>query len=196
MDGWAATALVKGRSGPVGRWSELLSAARAFHKAVRRESRPSFLDHRTHRWALADRVAWGEAKVEPVGAVAPLLADLIRHIRPVREQHHQLVHGDLSGNVLFAKGLPPAIIDFSPYWRPPTYAEAITAVDALLWFGATDQVLHLVQRDSESTQLLLRAVIFRLIVLNECARVDAGALEELPLFRAATARIGRFGGTI
>jgi uncharacterized protein (TIGR02569 family) len=194
VDGWAATTLVEGRSGPPGRWSELLSAARAFHKAVRGESRPSFLDHRTHRWALADRVAWGEASVEPVGAVALLLEDLTRLLRPVREQRNQLVHGDLSGNVLFTPGLPPAIIDFSPYWRPATYAEAITAVDGLLWFDAANEVLHLVRRDSESTQLFLRAVIFRLVALNEYARVDPSAVEDLPLFWAATAQIGRLGG--
>jgi hypothetical protein len=54
----------------------------------------------------------------------------------------QLVHGDLGGNVLFAPSLAPAIIDFSPYWRPPGYAEAVAAVDAFLWFGAGDHVLR------------------------------------------------------
>jgi hypothetical protein len=45
-------------------------------------------------------------------------------------------------------------------------------------------------------QLLLRAVIFRLVALNECASVDAGAVEELPLLRAAIAQIGRLGGPV
>ncbi len=30
----------------------------------------------------------------------------------------QLVHGDLTGNLLFHTSLPPAVIDLSPYWRP------------------------------------------------------------------------------
>ena len=30
----------------------------------------------------------------------------------------QLIHGDLTENILFAEGLSPAVIDFSPYWRP------------------------------------------------------------------------------
>jgi len=30
----------------------------------------------------------------------------------------QLIHSDLGGNVLFHDQLPPAIIDFSAYWRP------------------------------------------------------------------------------
>lgn len=47
----------------------------------------------------------------------------------------------------------------SPYWRLSTDAEVIAAADGLLWFDAADQVLHLVRGESESTQLLLRAVI-------------------------------------
>lgn len=56
-------------------------------------------------------------------------ARLTRLIRPVCGPS-QLVHGDLSGNVLFAEGLAPAIIDFSPYWRPTSYADAIVVIDA------------------------------------------------------------------
>jgi hypothetical protein len=39
--------------------------------------------------------------------------------------------------VLFHDGLPPAIIDFTPYWRPVGYASAIVVADALVWEGAT-----------------------------------------------------------
>jgi len=52
------------------------------------------------------------------GARARILAGLRAATAPVRAQA-QLVHGDLSGNVLLADGLPPAVIDLSPYWRPP-----------------------------------------------------------------------------
>jgi tRNA A-37 threonylcarbamoyl transferase component Bud32 len=31
------------------------------------------------------------------------------------QQRAQIVHGDLTTNVLFAEGLPPLIIDVSPY---------------------------------------------------------------------------------
>jgi len=40
------------------------------------------------------------------------------------------------GNVLFADASPPAVIDFSPYWRPAGLALAVAAVDALMWGGA------------------------------------------------------------
>jgi hypothetical protein len=46
------------------------------------------------------------------------------------------VHGDLTNNVLLRAGQPPGIIDFSPYWRPPEYAEGIIVADALSWHGA------------------------------------------------------------
>ena len=51
------------------------------------------------------------------------------------------MHGDLTGNVLFARGLPPAVIDFSPYWRPVGFASAVVVGDALLWEGADESLL-------------------------------------------------------
>ena len=48
----------------------------------------------------------------------------------------QLIHGDLSGNVLFHAELPPAIIDFAACWRPVAFASAIVVADALVWEGA------------------------------------------------------------
>ena len=38
--------------------------------------------------------------------------------------------------MLFADASPPAVIDFSPYWRPAGLALAVAAVDALMWGGA------------------------------------------------------------
>lgn len=52
---------------------------------------------------------------------------------PPPSQHLPFIHGDLTGNVLFAAGRAPAVIDFSPYWRPPVFAEAIVVADGLLW---------------------------------------------------------------
>jgi hypothetical protein len=37
----------------------------------------------------------------------------------------QLVHGALTAIVLFEQGLAPAVIDFSPYWRPSASGEAV-----------------------------------------------------------------------
>ena len=146
--GWSAAARVDGESRPAMDWAGLLSAGRAFHAAVRNETRPAFLEQRDHRWAVADRVAWGEARIEPLAPVADLLRVLHALLRPV-DVVNQVIHGDLSGNVLFAPGCLPAVIDFSPYWRPAAYADAIVAVDGLLWFGAGPELIDLASTGAE-----------------------------------------------
>jgi uncharacterized protein (TIGR02569 family) len=187
--GWCASRLVPGETGPAGRWPPLLAAARAFHAELQPTTRPAFLARRTHRWALADRVAWGESTFEPLPAVRPLMDRLTAVLRPVSADC-QLVHGDLSGNVLFAGGLAPAIIDFSPYWRPAAYADAIIAVDGLLWYGADRGLLTLAGTTPEFPQLLVRALIFRLVAHNEQARLsEALSPDELAQFAAVVSEV-------
>ncbi len=194
--GWSAATFVQGESAPAGTWRDVLAAAHAFHAALRHEGRPEFLQRRQHRWALADRVAWGEASADPVPELEPVLARLAALVQaPTRADVSQVVHGDLAGNVLFAPGLPPAIIDFSPYWRPTTYAAAIVAVDGMLWFGADNTLLRQIADEAGSTMPLVRAIIFRLIALNERSRVDRSAMEELPLFLSAASAIERLHGS-
>lgn len=158
VDGWTATEFVAGDADPSGRWDELLAAARAFHAALRNAARPGFLDRRTHRWAHADRVGWNEADATVPSEHLRRLQALLRRV----DAPSQLVHGDLCGNVLFADGRPPAIIDFSPYWRPAGYAEAIVIADALLWHDANDELVVARGHVADFPQLLARAVIFRL----------------------------------
>ena len=74
------------------------------------------------------------------------------------------MHGDLTGNVLFADGLPPAVIDFAPYWRPPAFATAVVVGDALLWEGADETLLAAVEHVDAFPQFLLRALIYRAVV--------------------------------
>jgi uncharacterized protein (TIGR02569 family) len=93
-------------------------------------------------------------------------------MRPVRLPS-QLVHGDMAGNVLFAAGQSPAVIDFSPYWRPPGYALAVAAVDLLVWSGAPPGILDELTGEPEIDQLLLRALVFR-VVVESLARDQAG----------------------
>jgi hypothetical protein len=74
------------------------------------------------------------------------------------------VHSDLTGNVLFSDSLPPAVVDFSPYWRPPGFASAVVVGDALLWEGANRSLLTAVANVDDFPQLLVRALIFRAVV--------------------------------
>jgi hypothetical protein len=117
VDGWTASEFLCGESGPQGHW-----AGRAFHAALRQLSRPGFLDRHTHPWAVGDRVAWGEQDMDVIEDLAAPFSALLALRRPVEQDAAQLIHGDLTGNVLFARGEVPVVIDFSPYWRPPLFA--------------------------------------------------------------------------
>jgi uncharacterized protein (TIGR02569 family) len=156
VDGWSAWPRLAGGHRP--RWTEIIAAGAHFHAALRGAPRPSeLLDARTHHWARADRIAWGEAPA------AGRSAEVAWLLQARRELHlpAQVIHGDLSGNILFADGLAPAIIDFSPYWRPAAYASAVIVVDAVVWHGADPALLDLVAGERDGVQMLIRALLFR-----------------------------------
>lgn len=161
VDGWSAWQWLEGEH-RLDAWDEILEVSARFHRAVA-DVRWSPAVVASHRWAVADRVAWGEADADLPALVEPLLA----RRRPV-DLPCQLVHGDLGGNVLFADSQPPAVIDVSPYWRPAGYADAIVVADAVAWAGADhDVVERLLSRQGE--QLLMRAVLFRVATDPEYA---------------------------
>jgi uncharacterized protein (TIGR02569 family) len=134
VDGWCALPLLVG-SPHTGRWEEIAQTGDAFHHAARFVAHPEFLDTRTDAWSIGDRVAWGEMDATELARDTPHLDRLLSCRQPVRGPH-QLIHGDLGGNVLFDDLAPPAIIDVTPYWRPPTFATAVIVADALVWEGA------------------------------------------------------------
>ncbi|MFB4422768.1 phosphotransferase [Streptomyces sp. QL37] len=175
VDGWTASGFLTGEPGPQGRWAELLRAGRAFHAALRPCPRPAFLERRVHPWAVADRVAWGEQDVEVIEELAAPFSALLELRRPVRQDAAQLIHGDLTGNVLFAAHEPPAVIDFSPYWRPPPFAEAVVIADGLLWWELPVELLSLGSHHADWQQLLIRALIFRIVAYSELVRPSGRA---------------------
>jgi uncharacterized protein (TIGR02569 family) len=192
VDGWTASSYAPGQPGPVGRWQQLLDAGRALHRELAAVDQPAFLARRSHRWAHADRVAWSEEEADPLPEVAGHLARLRRMAFPVQGPR-QLVHGDLAGNVVFCDGLAPAIIDFSPFWRPVRYADAIVAVDGMLWFGADRGLLSTAAIGTQFRQYLVRAAIFRLVAFNERARADQIVdLDELTMFERVIGEIDAF----
>ena len=189
VEGWAAYEHEVGEAEPDGRWDEVLATGGRFHAAVAHVPRPAMLDRRTHRWAVADRVAWGEAALDAVPDVAVVHTRLERLRAPV-DAVAQLIHGDLSGNVLFADGLDPAVIDVSPYWRPTAYADAVVVVDAVMWWGADPSLLEVGRELPDWPQLLLRAVLFRLASLNGKAREDGPeCLDQLAAFSPVVAAV-------
>ena len=124
---------------------------------------------------MATRSPGGEL---PAADYAPTkhLPRLTAALRPVAGRS-QLVHGDLTGNVLFHDALPPLVIDLSPYWRPPTFASAIVIADALVFEGASEDVVEPLLEDPAFPQYLLRALIYRAVTDHlahpQHSRVDA-----------------------
>jgi uncharacterized protein (TIGR02569 family) len=160
VDGWTCWPYLAGDH-PIAEWAAVVATGEAFHAALRDVPRPGFLDDRDDDWAIADRFAWGEQALED-HLLDPDIADLAERLEPV-DQHSQLIHGDLAGNVLLHADLPPAVIDVSPYWRPTSYAAAVVVADALLWYDAGRDVLALTERSAVPAQMLLRAMLFRLV---------------------------------
>ncbi|EJT49127.1 hypothetical protein A1Q1_01776 [Trichosporon asahii var. asahii CBS 2479] len=178
-DGWGANELLPGK--PREKLStedvvRVLKAGQVLHAAtegVKRELVPV----EDHAWARADAAVWGEGEVavpEPWKALVNALVDFTRDEPDLGPS--QLIHGDLSGNVLFApvsdsspsssgsgprsaakhsgktpgwskqQQPDPGIIDFSPYFRPAAYALGIVIADALLWHGHGSELRGTVQR--------------------------------------------------
>jgi uncharacterized protein (TIGR02569 family) len=160
VDGWCATDWVAGEHS-AGRWTDIISVGDLFHAELANVKRPSFIERRTDPWSIGDRVAWGEQPGDRFRHLAHL-ADLLTLLRPVAAPG-QLIHGDLTGNVLFAPGMSPAIIDLAPYWRPAAFASAIVVADALCWEGAGEELLAAVSHIEDFGQYLARALIYRLV---------------------------------
>ncbi|MDQ0678328.1 uncharacterized protein (TIGR02569 family) [Arthrobacter pascens] len=159
-DGWQATEWIPGVADET-RVGDIVGAGEAFHRAIAGLPRPSFIAASNDPWSQADRIAWGEATLP----ADELLELLVAECRLVNAPS-QVIHGDLLGNVLFAEGRPPAVIDWAPYWRPPGLGAAIAVVDAACWHGHSLDALADNHGIPQWRQLLLRALVFRMTTLH------------------------------
>jgi uncharacterized protein (TIGR02569 family) len=176
-EGWTASYYLEGEARQALNFADLLALCRAFHRDVAELGavKPPFLDGRTSRFHLADRVTWGEldlCSIEKLNmSVLARIKDDLQRIellrRPLSEAVYtsQIIHGDITGNVLFSStpGVPPGIIDITPYWRPAAYAEAIIVADALFLHGKGREVIEELGTDSFRLQLLVRALYWRCV---------------------------------
>ncbi|MEM1166732.1 MAG: phosphotransferase [Planctomycetota bacterium] len=170
VDGWFATRFIEGEPGVRGREREALAACRAMHRALKRvatrEAEHVLRGSQRDAWRVADAIAWGEVPID--AHLGPPVADRLEQLRVPLEPidlPDQLIHSDPGGgNLLFAPGLAPGFIDFSPAWRPGEYASAILLADAVAWGGSNPEVMVSGRDDESFDQLVLRAVLFRVIV--------------------------------
>ncbi|KZW02564.1 hypothetical protein EXIGLDRAFT_759693 [Exidia glandulosa HHB12029] len=177
VQSWTCTMFVPGKTIPrsLDQWKLLLSASRAFHATLRDlvEAKPPFIDERrgSHRWNLAQQVAFGERLCPTLPQHAVQMLQRLDALRPMLlslpeddvDYTPQLVHGDIAGNVLFSDSQAPAIIDFSPYWRPVAYAEAVAVSDGLVEYDAGVELVHIVGTGRGRMEMLLKAMVFRVI---------------------------------
>lgn len=170
VNGWSAWEWLEGDHASSTAWPEVIEVAEILHAALADVARPAFLERRRHPWSIGDRAAWGEAIPQIRDESFLGLLERLYGFRKPLDLQSQVIHGDLLGNVLFEAGQPPAVIDFSPYYRPSGFAIAIIVVDAIAWQSAgadlTSHVCHLEGLD----QLLARAAIFRLVSAALLAR--------------------------
>ncbi len=166
VEGWYAQEWVEGeRDTSSSRWPKLIAFCKVFHEALKEIPRPPFLDRRTDPWSAADHIAWGELPPVCYPELQIPVEKLLTLLRPIALAS-QLIHGDFTGNVLFAEHLPPAVIDFSPYWRPAEFALAVVVVDALVWGGADASILDMVNDVRDIAQMLVRAELRRLFEID------------------------------
>ncbi|KAG5802251.1 hypothetical protein H9Q74_011153 [Fusarium xylarioides] len=180
-DGWTAWEYLEGKATPQGNFDILMRACRAFHSDIMRLAieKPLFLSTRQNRFTEADLVTWEEKKLQDVeevnsdvmATIRPILDQLLELRQPFRQEiKNQLIHGDLTGNVLFdtENGNPPAIIDITLYWRPAEYAEAIIVADGLIWLNEDRKLLEMFGTGHTRVQLLVRALYWRCL----CFAID------------------------
>lgn len=191
-DGWFAQTLLPGAHA-MDRWREVLAACEAYHRALAGIVKPAFMAARTSPWAVADRIAWGEEALVYAPQLAEFVEPLAARLRPV-DLPDQVIHGDFSGNVLFADGEAPAVIDFTPYWRPASFARAIVVVDAITWHRGDEVLFDIIADDPESHQMLVRAELRRLLEVDQQHRqFGRDGFTQLPAHRRTVDLILRRG---
>nr|WP_236796008.1 TIGR02569 family protein [Amycolatopsis sp. GM8] len=177
IGGWAASRFLEGQREH--RHDETMLAALKLAQATENLPRPGFLSRRQGHDTLADRMAWGEAEVPVEESKGGRWFEVLAVARRPVRLPDQVVPGDLFGAVLFDGPSPPGIVDFEPYYRPAEWGAAVAAVDAVAWGGADLEFLRRWSHLPEWSQLLLRAVLFRLAGNSLNPRATVSALDGL-----------------
>lgn len=159
--GWIASEFIEGAH-EKNLYTEAITISQEFHGALKSILKPSFIDQKDNVWAVADRIAWGEQPFPDFALTAKYFQKVSSLFKPI-ESPCQLIHGDWGlGNILFTKDDKPAVIDFSPYWRPADFAIAIMIIDALAYENARPTIVDLCAQIKQFDQLLLRALTRRI----------------------------------
>jgi len=171
-DGWACTQYEAGTN-QEGRIEDKLRVARLFHRDLSSVPIRDF-PHTDNPWIRGHRIAW---QIDKLPADLPretidIIGDLLKRISLKERYEVQIVHGDLSGNILFDEVLGPLVIDFSPTIAPIEYAEAILVCDCIAWQGSEVSEILLLPDNELYKEMIIRAIVFRLAVSAIFSRGD------------------------
>ncbi|WP_299923364.1 hypothetical protein [uncultured Nocardioides sp.] len=183
VEGWSATRFEPGTT-PCRDLATLRATAHLLHAhlASAVPERPAVLDARTDQWAVAERQAYdadaadAAAGDRPEPGLAGLVGALVAGLDHTDLGREQLVHADLAGNVLLDATGAPFVIDLSPAWRSPLWAEAVCVLDAVLWHGGRAEALD-EWRAGARRQAMLRAALFRVLADQPCDVARYAALD-------------------
>ncbi|MCM3697966.1 RIO1 family regulatory kinase/ATPase [Paenibacillus macerans] len=162
--GWACTQYEMGKD-TKGRIEEKLHVSRLFHRDL---SSINFHDfpYTENPWSKGHRIAW---QIDELSRGLPretreIIISILRMVSLKEQYNMQIVHGDLSGNILFDEAMSPLVIDFSPTIAPVEYAEAILVCDCIARQGSKVSEIDLLPNDKLYREMIIRAIIFRLTV--------------------------------
>lgn len=149
-----------------GRIEEKIKACRILNQLLESVNQPEDWTHWSSPWQWANQIAWEEADLpENTDSRSKEIIESIKaEYKPIYLSK-QLIHSDLAGNILFNR-TTPVIIDFSPEFRPSSYAEVLLITDSIAWHQEQVESLWIAQYPKALIiQLALRAIVFRLAVV-------------------------------
>lgn len=164
VDGWSAIEHLPGLTPAAPAWDTIIAAGRAFADAAAALPMPPAEDiaRRSHRWAVADRCAWGEQDVALPAASEAVHRGIQALTSPI-EHPRSVIHADLAQNVHLDQAGLAVILDLSLYVRPIRWADAIVVADAVTWLDADPSLAVRFAEDPVGQDLLARALIFRFV---------------------------------
>ncbi len=186
-DGWIANEFVPDLTPVAPDWAAVVELGARFRAATADIDAPhAMLRARTHRWARGERHAFDEE----TQTLPPDTAELDRRLAASCVPDagpEQLVHVDLTNNVFLDPEGVPVILDIAPGWRSPAYASAVVVADALVWSGASLDIVEALGGLRRARPQVARALRFRLVtdhLARQAASMDeASHLAALDLAR-------------
>ncbi len=146
--------------------NEKLAVSKSFHKNLK-ELNVKTLPFSDDPWTNANKILWKNERAEDY--VSEQSLDFVKNILASLskiDDEYQLIHADLSGNILFDENNFPVVIDFSPTIVPVKFADSIIVADSIAWQNAPLSSLKLLEPIHEYKKYVKYAIAFRIITAS------------------------------